>query len=390
MVRGLVATLAVWAAGFTLLRLTIAGPEQCEQPTVASIEASIEAAAQWLVRNQEPDGRFLYEFDRSSGRASLDYNEVRHAGVTMSLYQLVAEGWRQYLDPADRAMQRMVGRLIRRDGWAAVAEDDGTAKLGSTALMVAGLAIRRDATGDTSYDTVMRELGRFLLAMQEPRGRMLAFWSPALDGPVPDLTSRYYTGEAFWALSLLARTFPNEAIWHEGARRVARYLATERDEAEGLEFAPWPDQWAAYGFAELASQGRLSEEEASYVGALGQRFGMLVRFDAQRGEHELTTFFRGEGARAAGLGTWVEGLGGIWRVAMVDDRLNDLLPAIEERAACGAGLLVARQTLADAEGDSRLHGAWFRGEMTRMDDQQHALSALLVARAMLIGDERRR
>lgn len=387
MVRGLVATLAVWAAGFTVLRLTIAGPEQCDQPTVASLEAAIEAAAQWLVRNQEPDGRFLYEFDRAAGRASPEYNEVRHAGVTMSLYQLVAEGWQQYLDPADRAMQRMLGRLIRRDGWAAVAEDDGTAKLGSTALMVAALAMRRDATGDTSYDEVMRALGRFLLAMQEPHGRMLAYWSPALDGPVPELTSRYYTGEAFWALSLLARTFPHESVWQEGAGRVAHYLATARDEAEELDFAPWPDQWAAYGFAELAPRRRLSEEEASYIRALGQRFGILVRFDAQRGEDDLSTLLRGDGARAAGLGTWVEGLGGVWRVARIDERLRDLIPAVEQRALCGAGLLVARQTLSEAEGDQRVRGAWFRGETTRMDDQQHALSALLAARAILLERE---
>ncbi|GBD23690.1 hypothetical protein HRbin29_01360 [bacterium HR29] len=384
MLRGLAVTLAVWALGFAVLRLTIAGPELCEPPPPTAVEASISAAATWLSAHQSADGRFLYEYDRDARAASPEYNEVRHAGVTMSLYQLAAAGKPDYLDTAERGLDRMLGRLLRRDGWAAIREDDGTAKLGSTALLVAALVFRREATGDLRYDPLLAELGRFLLAMQEPNGRMLAYWSPALGGPIPDLTSRYYTGEAFWALTLLARTFPHEREWLDGARRVARYLAEERDEAEELEFAPWPDQWAAYGFAELARLAPLSESEVAYLRSLAERFGMLVRFDAQRGEDDVSTLFRGEGARGAGLGTWVEGLGALWRAASVETRLADLRPAISERALCGAGLLVARQTAAEeAEGDARAVGAWFRSGVTRMDDQQHALSALLAVLEIL-------
>lgn len=384
MLRGLATTLAVWAVGFAALRLTIAGPEVCEAPTQTAVEASIDAAAAWLAVNQAEDGRFLYEFDRAAGRPSAEYNEVRHAGVTMSLYQLAAAGNPAYIDAAERGLQRALGRLMRRDGWAAVAEDDGTAKLGASALLTAALVFRREATADPRYDALAAELGRFLLLMQEPNGRMLAYWSPAYEGPVPDLTSRYYTGEAFWALTLLARTFPEERVWLDAARRTARYLAAERDEAEGFAFAPWPDQWAAYGFAELVQLAPLSDAEVAYLRSLAERFGILVRFDAQRGEDEVSTLFRGEGARGAGLGTWVEGLGALWRTALRDDRLADLREPIAERALCGAGLLVERQTTeAEAAGDPRLAGAWFREDMTRMDDQQHALSALLAARAIL-------
>lgn len=384
MLRGLAVTLAVWALGFAALRLTIAGPELCEPPAPAEVEASISAAAAWLVANQGADGRFLYEYDREARAASPEYNEVRHAGVTMSLYQLAAAGKRDYLEFAERGLDRMLGRLIRKDGWAAVREDDGTAKLGSTALLAAALVFRREATGDPQYDSLLAELGRFLLAMQEPNGRMLAYWSPAVGGPIPDLTSRYYTGEAFWALTLLAKTFPHESQWLHGARQVARYLAEERDEAEGLEFAPWPDQWAAYGFAELAQLVPLTDADVAYLRSLAERFGMLVRFDAQRGEDGVSTLFRGEGARGAGLGTWVEGLAALWRVAGVDDRLADLRPALAERALCGAGLLVTRQTTeGDADGDIHTTGAWFRGGITRMDDQQHALSGLLAVLEIL-------
>lgn len=389
MVRGLAMTLALWVAGFVALRLTIAGPERCEPPSRAGVDAAVAAAGQWLLANQLPDGRFLYEFDRGDAEPSAEYNEVRHAGVTMSLYQLAAEGEVEYLDAADLALKRSLSLLVRRDGWAAIAEPDGSAKLGATALLVAALVHRYAATGDRGYDALLRELGRFLLTMQEPNGRMLAYWSPTLEGPVPDVTSRYYTGEAFWALTLLAKHFPEEPEWLEAARRVGRYLATVRDEAEGVPFAPWPDQWAAYGFSELVALGPLSEEEVRYLRRLAERFGVLVRFDAQRGEDELSTLLRGEGARGAGLGTWVEGLGSLWRAALLEPRLTDVAPAIAERALCGAGLLVARQTTAEeAGGDRRQLGAWFRGDVTRMDDQQHAVSALLTARRILAEKER--
>jgi hypothetical protein len=50
---------------------------------------------------------------------------------------------------------------------------------------------------------------------------------------------------------------------------------------------------------------------------------------------------------------------------------------------CGAGLLAERQPdrrdAAAWESPSLVEGAWFRYDVTRMDDQQHALSGLLVA-----------
>ena len=50
---------------------------------------------------------------------------------------------------------------------------------------------------------------------------------------------------------------------------------------------------------------------------------------------------------------------------------RDLRPALEERLACGAGLLAARQV---DGGPVEEAGAWFRDDVTRMDDQQHSLS----------------
>jgi len=85
------------------------------------------------------------------------------------------------------------------------------------------------------------------------------------------------------------------------------------------------------------------------------------------------------------MGTWVEGLGSISRVAEVDERLADLRPALAERLACGAGILADRQ---ERTGPEKERGAWFRDDVTRMDDQQHALSALLASAGLVERSER--
>jgi len=81
----------------------------------------------------------------------------------------------------------------------------------------------------------------------------------------------------------------------------------------------------------------------------------------------------------------------IWRLAQVDSRLADLLPNVEQRLACFAGMMVARQSgAAEAAGYPRpglVQGAWFYRGYVQMDDVQHVLSGLLAALPMLEAQE---
>jgi small neutral amino acid transporter SnatA (MarC family) len=85
--------------------------------------------------------------------------------------------------------------------------------------------------------------------------------------------------------------------------------------------------------------------------------------------------------RGGGYGVIGEGLTGLWLVTREEPRLADLREPIAERATCNAGLAVSAQSnhedAADAARPDRVEGAWFHGGETRMDDQQHALAALL-------------
>ncbi|MGH9134290.1 MAG: hypothetical protein ACRDZZ_10170 [Ilumatobacteraceae bacterium] len=378
------AVAALWVGGFVALRFSFLAPEDCPSPSRADMEASAVAAGAWIERGQSDDGRYLYEYDRGADRAGSDYNIVRHAGVTMSLYQLARAGHAEVVDAADVGLAMMLDDVVPAGDGMAFVENDTEARLGASALMAAALAQRRDATGDDRHDDELRALGRFLVGQITGDGQMLNLYDLRGAAPVAGPTSRYATGEAAWALAQLHNLFPGEG-WDAPARRVLDYLATSRDEVEDIDYAPWPDQWAAYTLAELAASG-LDEHHVAYARQLSQRFGMLVRSESQKDAWPVP--FVDPRARGAGLGVWVEGLGALADAAGSDQRLVDVRSALEDRVACGAGLLVERQPGRPAAAGwgtpSLVEGAWFRDDVTRMDDQQHALSGLLVA-AGLIG-----
>ena len=385
------------AAGLALLAVAavvavvLAPPERCPQVTVADLRAAATNTVNWFVRNQQPDGAWLYEYDRDTTRITPDYSVVRHSGEVMGLYQAAAAGIPGALEAAERGLAWSRRQLIERDGWMAVSYG-GQVPVGATALLIAGLVQRRIDTGDTRYDDLMRRLGRFLVAQTQDTGAVLARYDPERGGPVPGEHSRYYTGEVYFALARLHRLFPADG-WGAVADRIGAYLATRRDQAEDY-WPPLPDHWAAYGLAETVSfddrtaAEPLTEDELAYARRQAGLFSDAVRWISQqagpwgqvvRGSREL---------RGGGYGSIGEALTGLWVVASSDERMTDLRAGIAQRATCIVGLAVrAQNDSAEAAAfpqPGRVQGAWFSNGVTRMDDQRHALSALL--RAMPIVD----
>jgi small neutral amino acid transporter SnatA (MarC family) len=379
----------VWRVGASLALLiavafaVMAPPERCPSVTAAQLRSSAQAAADWFIRNQEADGTWLYLYDARHDSTSSEYNPVRHAGVTMGLYQAAAAGLPGALPSADRGTEWALERLLHRDRWAALAWF-GEVETGASALLAAGLVIRRQATGEGRYDDVLRRLGRFLIAQTEPSGAVLASYDPATGAPVAGEYSKYFTGEAYWALARLHRVFPAEA-WGQAADRVGAYLAETRDETEDY-WPPIMDHWAAYGMSETVAfpergDPPLTDEEVDYARRQAELFGAQVRWVGQR-FGPWGGLVRGSYVpRGGGYGVFGEALTGWWLASREDPRLADLRDSIAERATCIAGLAVEAQSdrddAADAVQPARVEGAWFRDGETRMDDQQHALAALL-------------
>ena len=116
----------VWRAGLTLALfiavtfVVVAPPERCPSVGARDLRRSAQASVDWFVRNQKPDGTWLYLYDAGDDSAASDYNVVRHTGAAMGLYRAAAEGLPAALHSADRGTDWALHRLLERDGWAAV------------------------------------------------------------------------------------------------------------------------------------------------------------------------------------------------------------------------------------------------------------------------------
>jgi hypothetical protein len=345
-----------------VLRLTLASPEGCTTVSPAAMRATAERATAWLARHQRGDGTFLYQSTRR-GRDLGQYNDVRHAGVLLALYRA---GSRADVAAADRGLRWALDRL-RPTSVGGVALASGVeADTGGAALLTSALVERRARTNDHRYDDVLADLGRFLVGMQRADGGF-SVSVDVVSGAVDRAgTSRYYPGEALWALARLSTTFGPEH-WQRAAVRAAHFIATERDDVEGVVAPPLNDHWAAYGFAELARQRPLEPVVASYARLLYGRFALLIRTESRRDAAPVPAVL-GPPRRSAALGTWVEGQAALARLAKIDHRVAGLRTRIRSSARCGTRVLVERQ-------DS--NGAWYDSGTTRMDDEQHAISGLL-------------
>ena len=360
--------LGVWVAGAALLRAVVVPAEVCPPVTSTDARQAVREAVAWLERGQTGDGTFLYGYDRRRRAASRDYNTTRHTGVLLALYSAGRIG------SGDRGLRFVQRSLVHQDGWTAYAGEGDDASVGANGLLLAALVQRRERTRELRYDSLIRGIARFLASQQRPDGGILKLWRAETGRPLPGLYGKWATSEAFWALALAHRLFPADGFGAP-AHRTGEYLALRRDEALG-HATRLPDHWASYGLAELARTTGLTATEAAYARRLAGYFGTMTRMESQIEGGGLVRELYGGTMSGAGLGTVGEATAALRRLTAADPRLADLRDDLEGRIACVAGLLAERQVRA---GHPEERGAWFQDDYTQMDDQQHAISALLGA-----------
>ena len=59
--------------------------------------------------------------------------------------------------------------------------------------------------------------GRFVVSQQQPDGSVLQYWQRYAERSLPGVFGQFSTGEAFYAMALLDRSFPGEGWDRPGA-----------------------------------------------------------------------------------------------------------------------------------------------------------------------------
>ena len=375
--------MAVLIVGAAVVRVGVVPAEVCPAVTAANVSDSIDATLGWLIGGMADDGTYTYGYHRDQDRINTSYNNARHGGVTMSLYQAFAiSGDRAVLAAADRGLAHSLTSIVEHDDWMAW-QPGRDIEVGANGLLLAALALRRAATGDPVHDQLMRAMGRFLMMQQQSDGSVFASWDGSDQQP-RSVFGPFATGEAAWALALLDREFPGEGFG-EAASLTVDYMGNDRNLAEGY-LTSLPDHWAAYTVSDLDSE-LLTDGRITYARRLAGYFGIRLRFEAQRRGTGLNLWLRWYPGPPAGVGTAGEGIGALHRLSLREPRLADLTAQIEERLVCTAGFMVQRQVSpeeASVAAEPALQaGAWFYRGYTQMDGQQHVLSALLAALPVL-------
>jgi hypothetical protein len=346
----------------------------------------------WLAGAIRKDGSFYYEYAPQSDSYEKDeYNEVRHAGATYSLWQLYgatrsAQGGDEAIREAAEAASGWIeansvdlGARGRAFVWG------GRMKLGGQALALVALLERRRVTGDTAYDKLIDGLARFMLAMELPqdRGRYFQSFDARRNELLLTPDSDFYPGEALLALTRLAQQDFNDGPWLEAARRAAQYLVYRKDgDIPAAGKVPRHDHWLTMALAELHRLHRDdSYRKVVYLQAddlIERQFGADAEHPQRIGAAQPRKMISYTSTATKG-----EALAAAWALARA---IGD--EAAADRFALGArrnGQFRMRvQWLPDNTGlypnPQRLYGGWGASPAkptVRIDFVQHNVSALI-------------
>ncbi|MFM7199627.1 MAG: hypothetical protein ACKO6N_02450 [Myxococcota bacterium] len=229
------------------------GQLMAEPITSENLRSSLRDAGFYLARMVQADGRYCYTYLADQDRCDRDYNLLRHAGTTYSLYQIYREiPEPAFLQAAEQATAwlRLQERIVEGHHDQRYLIEGKLAKLGAVGLSLLALVERENAVRDGLDRERMRAYARFIRSQQRADGYLFSWFQWDRRIPVPESNSIYYPGEALLGLVRLQQLEPSAEVL-ETALRAADYLAFRRWRFGGIELYVPSDAWLTQALAEL-------------------------------------------------------------------------------------------------------------------------------------------
>jgi len=253
---GLVAARQLGLATTTAIDPILDGARELQPGPLAELaHARAQMGAAWLAGLSREDGSFFYiYYPEAREFEAEDYNEVRHAGTTYSMFQAYgAFGGDSMLEAAERGAQYIADNSVPAGDGGRAFVYNGRMKLGGQALALVALLERRRVLGDEAHDELIAGLSNFMMSLEladEP-GRYYQSYDSEAQEPSLEPDSDFYPGEALLALTRLAQHYP-DGPYLDYAARAADYLVHERDgDIPAAGVVPREDHWLALALSEL-------------------------------------------------------------------------------------------------------------------------------------------
>lgn len=247
--------------GGSAVRLLRGNPVvEAEALTDDAIRQMLVAGGDWWLRNQFPDGSFVYKYWPDDNRRSADYNEVRHILAARDL----VDTWRyrpdpRYIEGARRAMDWLLQYEVTADGpedrllpepapgmtlfrypLTNVGGSLPNQKLGTVAVALLGWLNWAEATGSKVEDERIRAMARYTLSRLADNGKFQPYDVPAghpYHGQVNDIVP----GEAALALGRVAEYFDDDTWLDFFPKYLDYYEPWFRERvAKKQTFGRWP------------------------------------------------------------------------------------------------------------------------------------------------------
>ncbi|MCX5716031.1 MAG: hypothetical protein NTV07_04105 [Candidatus Omnitrophica bacterium] len=256
--------------------------------TKTKLEKTVGSAIDFVIRNQKPNGQFLYYYEASRDsyvdhehpkhdpQKNPYYNELRHCGGALLLlydYRLYKD--EKLLQPTRLAIEFIIPHIVvykLADGSeAGYLYYNRKAKLGGSGIALYLLSEYQHLTGDPRYEKYAVLLARHLLSQITPTGEFTYYYiylDKIIDWPEENirLFNFYYPGEAIVGLATYHKYLVKDEADGKFIRKKLKlaldFLLRRRPEIYHKAYANLPsDSWLMMGINELWDIPEMRQKE---------------------------------------------------------------------------------------------------------------------------------